>query len=303
LLVGLNTADDAGVYRISDTCAIVYTVDILTPTVADPFVFGQIVAANCISDIYAMGGEPRLALNVVGFPNNGDPETLGALLLGGQKKAQEAGVLTIGGHTFTTKEIKYGLSVIGFINPSAIITNAGAQAGDIIVLTKAVGTGTMIQATLLDKAKDIDMQPVIDSMVSLNQLASQAMVKVVTHAATDITGFGLIGHCVEMAEASRKGIELYASRIPIFEGALSLINQNIIEPGIAMNQGAFAEKVMIQNVKKDIAQLVFGSETSGPLAVVFPEDQLDVFKRYYDAPVSVIGKITEHNPGKIIVKP
>jgi len=288
---------------LNSECALVYTVDILTPAVSDPFDFGQIVAANCISDIYAMGGDPRLALNIVGFPNNGDPETLGAMLLGGQKKAEEAGVLTIGGHTFTTKEIKYGLSVIGFIHPDRIITNAGAQAGDIIVLTKPIGIGTMIQVMLLDKDAKIEIQPVVDSMKTLNQNASHAMRKVVTHAATDITGFGLMGHLVEMAEGSRVGIEIYASKIPVFSGARDLVKAGIAEPGIAMNQSAFTDKVVFKDVENDMTQLIFGSETSGGMAIVFPEDQLDNFIHSFGTSVPVIGRITEHDPGKVIVKP
>ena len=280
-----------------------YTIDILTPTVSNPFVFGQIAATNCISDIYAMGGEPRLALNIVGFPNNGDPEILGEMLLGGQKKAAEAGVLIIGGHTFTTKEIKYGLTVVGFIDPNKIISNAGGQTGDIIVLTKPIGGGTMIQSTILKKDADIDIQTVINQMTTLNKNASQAMKKVATHAATDITGFGLMGHLVEMAEGSRKGIEVYASKIPLFDGALSLIKNKIIEPGIAMNQGSFGKKVNVQGVENDLAQLIFGSETSGGLAIVMPEDQIAVFKEQYKGTTAVIGKLTQNHPGRVIVKP
>lgn len=303
LLVGTNTADDAGVFRINDECALVYTIDILTPVVSDPFVFGIIAATNCISDIYAMGGEPRLALNIVGFPNNGDPEVLGEMLLGGQKKTAEAGVLIIGGHTFTAKEIKYGLTVIGFIDPNKIISNAGAQPGDIIVLTKPIGVGTMIQSTILKKNGEVAIQPVIDQMTTLNKNASQAMRQVVTHAATDITGFGLIGHLVEMAEGSRKGIEIYASKIPLYDKALSLIKNKIIEPGIAMNQGAFAKKVDVRGIGNDMAQLIFGSETSGGLAIAMPEDQFTTFKQHHTGIAAVIGKVIKDPPGKVIVKP
>jgi selenide,water dikinase len=303
LLVGTNTADDAGIYRINDECALVYTIDILTPAVSDPFVFGQIAATNCISDIYAMGGEPRLALNIVGFPNNGDPEILGEMLLGGQKKAAEAGVLIIGGHTFTTKEIKYGLTVIGFIDPNTIISNAGAQGGDIIVLTKPIGGGTMIQATILKKKTGVDIQPVIEHMTTLNRDASRAMKKIVTHAATDITGFGLMGHLVEMAAGSKKGIEVYASKIPLFEGARSLIEMKIMEPGIAMNQGAFATKVDVQGVDEALSTLLFGSETSGGLAIAMPADQLAAFTQHYQGIAAVIGKVIDDPTGKVVVKP
>jgi selenide,water dikinase len=291
------------VYRLDDDCAVVYTVDMLTPVVADPYIFGQIVAANCLSDVYAMGGDPRLALNIMGFPGKGDPETMGEILLGGQKTAAAAGVLIVGGHTFATEEVKYGLSVVGFIHPKKIITNAGAQPGDVIVLTKPIGGGTIIQAKLLKKDTGKYLQPVIENMITLNKKASWAMRKVSTHAATDITGYGLIGHLVEMAEGSRLGIELHASKIPVYKGAQALIKAGIAEPGIAMNQGAFTRKVEIKDIDDVMAQLIFGSETSGGLAIVFPEDQLEVFTHHFGAEVSIIGRIIEHDPGKVVVKP
>jgi selenide,water dikinase len=154
LLVGINTADDAGIYKISENSAVVYTIDILTPVVRNPYIYGQIVAANSISDIYAMGGEPKLVLNIIGFPGNGDPETLGEILHGGQDKAREAGVLIIGGHTFVSNEIRYGLSVIGYIHPDKIISNAGAKPNDLVLLTKPIGAGVIIQSVLVKKIRE-----------------------------------------------------------------------------------------------------------------------------------------------------
>lgn len=281
----------------------VYTVDVLTPAVEDPYTFGQIVAANCISDIYAMGGDPLLALNIVGFLLNGDPETLGEMLLGGQKKAQEAGVLIVGGHTFTTKEIKYGLSVVGFINPDKIISNAGAQEGDVIIITKPIGVGTMIQALLLKKKTRSECRSVITAMTTLNQQASSAMRQVRTHAATDITGFGLMGHLAEMAEGSGVGIELYTSKIPLHEGALEILQSGIIEPGIAMNLASFSDKVITKGIDDDQARLLFGSETSGGLAIVMPEDEVAAFRKHFTAPAPIIGRITKGHAGKVVVKP
>jgi selenide,water dikinase len=301
LLVGVNTADDAGVYRISDDRAIVYTIDIFTPTVPDAYEFGQIAAANSISDVYAMGGEPFLALNITGFPNNEDPEVLGRMLLGGQEKASEAGVTIIGGHTFATKEIKYGLSVVGFIHPDRIISNAGAKPGDVIVLTKPLGVGTMIQASMLDLSIELDLAPVIESMKTLNREASLAMRQAGAHAATDITGYGLLGHLVELAEASRVGIELSASVLPVFEGALEIIAQGVLEPGIAMNTASFGERVEMRGVDPHLSQLMFGSETSGGLAVVLPESHLDRFRKKFTSFSPVIGRITRENPGRIFV--
>jgi selenide,water dikinase len=301
LLVGTNTADDAGVYKLNDELAIVYTIDILTPAVNDAYTFGKIAAANCISDVYAMGGDPKIALNIVGFPGNGDPEMLGAMLKGGSEKAQEAGVTIAGGHTFVTPEIKYGLTVIGYIHPEKIITNAGAQPGDRILLTKPIGIGTMIQALMVGKAGTIDMDPVIETMESLNRDASCAMRAVGAHAATDITGYGLVGHLVEMAEASNVGIVLQASNIPLYEDALAILEQGIYEPGIVMNLNSFKHKVDMGTIKKPLAELIFGSETSGGLAVVIPDDKIQEFTERYGKPAPVIGSVTSDHPGRVMM--
>jgi selenide,water dikinase len=303
LLVGVNTADDAGVYRIDKDSALVYTIDILTPAVPDASVFGKIAAANCISDVYAMGGDPKLAVNIVGFPNDGDPEVLGEILLGGQEKAKEAGVTIIGGHTFTTKEIKYGLSVIGTIHPDKFISNAGAQPDDVIVLTKPIGIGTMIQTLLVEKFIDLDLTPVVEAMTTLNRDAAIAMSYAGAHAATDITGYGLLGHMVEVAGASRVGIELKASAVPVFEGALEVISQGILEPGIAMNLSSFGDRVTMKGVDPHRNRLLFGSETSGGLAVILPEEQVKEFKGMFNNPAPVIGRITREHPGQVVVFP
>jgi selenide,water dikinase len=282
LLIGTNTADDAGVYKLTDELALVYTIDILTPAVNDPYTFGKIAATNCISDVYAMGGDPKIALNIVGFPGNGDPEMLGAMLKGGTEKAQEAGVTIAGGHTFVTPEIKYGLTVIGYIHPDKIITNAGALPGDRILLTKPI-------------------EPVIEAMQTLNRDASQVMRAVGAHAATDITGYGLVGHLVEMAEASKVGIVLEASKIPLYEDALAILQQGIYEPGITMNLNSFRHKVDTGSIKKPLSELVFGSETSGGLAVVIPDDKIREFTEHYGKPAPVIGSVTAENAGTVSI--
>ncbi len=303
LLVGLNTADDAGIYKISDNLALVYTVDLLAPVVDDPYLFGKIAATNCISDVYAMGGEPKLALNIVGFPGAGDSKILGEILRGGQAKAQEAGVTICGGHTFNAEGIMYGLSVIGYINPKRIVTNAGAKPGDVIILTKPIGVGTMIQSTLLDKTEGIDLNPVFEGMTTLNRNASIVMQEIGVDAATDITGYGLAGHLVEMAEASNVGIELWGSKIPIYPGAIEIIKQGIIEPGINMNMKSFSEKVEKSDITTEIGKLIFGSETSGGLAIVLPEDKVKAFMEKYQRSVRLIGKITKEHPGKLKILP
>lgn len=303
LLVGTNTADDAGVYRLNDELALVKTIDILTPVVEDAYTFGMIAAANCISDIYAMGGDPKLALNIVGYPGMGDPKILGEILKGGNDKAKEAGVTTIGGHTFASPEVMYGLSVLGYIHPDRIISNAGAKSDDVIILTKPVGVGTIIQAMLMDKDEGIDMKPVIDAMSTLNRDASFAMRAAGAHAATDVTGYGLIGHLVEMAEASKIGIEISLSKIPTHKGAVEILDQGIFEPGITMNLNSFSNRVDKGKSDSNLVNLIFGSETSGGLIVVLPDSKLDVFRQKYKSNSAIIGRITAKNPGRVTLTP
>ncbi len=301
LLIGVNTADDAGIYKISENSAVVYTIDILTPVVRNPYIYGQIVAANSISDIYAMGGDPKLGLNIIGFPSNGDPEAMGEILRGGQDKAREAGVLIIGGHTFASKEIKYGLSVIGYIHPDKIISNAGAKPNDFVLLTKPIGAGVIIQSVVVGKKQGVDLNPVLKTMTMLNRDASVAMRKADAHAATDVTGYGLAGHLVEMAEASRIGIELELSKLPVHEKAIDLLKLGVEDPGITMNLGSFAERVVHKNADHLLAKLIFSSETSGGLIIVLPEEKLDVFKKYYSGLAPIIGRVTKENPGQVTV--
>lgn len=290
-------------YKLRDDLALVYTIDILTPAVDDPYTFGMIAAANCISDVYAMGGDPKIALNIVGFPGKGDPKTLGEILRGGTVKAQEAGVTIVGGHTFVTAEIKYGLSVIGYIHPAKIITNAGAKPGDVIVLTKPIGVGTIIQSLLVGKSEGIDFAPVVESMTTLNRDAALAMREAGAHAVTDITGYGLVGHLVEMAEASHVGIEIAASKIPIHKGALDILENGIFEPGITMNLNSFNSRVIKQNIDEKMGNLVFNSETSGGLAIVMPEEKYEIFHQKYPKSAPIIGRITTENPGKVKIIP
>lgn len=303
LLVGLNTADDAGVYKLNEDLALVYTIDILTPVVADPMLFGMIAAANSLSDVYAMGGDPKLALNIIGFPAKGDPKILGEILYGGQEKAQEAGVTIAGGHTFNSDEIRYGLSVIGYIHPAKIITNAQAKPGDVIILTKPIGVGTIVQSLLVGQNTGIDYQPVIEAMTTLNKEASLTMREVGVDACTDITGYGLIGHLFEVAEASNVGIELWASKIPIHQEAIKIIKSGIFEPGITMNQNSFKQQVEIKDVDNYITSILFGSETSGGLAIVLPEAKLNNFLNQYQKPAPVIGRVTKENPKRITIIP
>lgn len=303
LLVGVNTADDAGVYKLNDELALVYTVDVFAPVVDDPYTFGMIAAANSISDVYAMGGDPKLALNVVGFPAKADIKILGEMLKGAQDKANEAAVVICGGHTFVSDEIRYGLSVVGYINPQKIITNAGAQVGDLVILTKPIGVGTIIQAQILGHQVSEYVNAAVKSMSTLNKDASLAM-RDLAHAATDITGYGLAGHLVEMATASNVGIELFLSQVPILPGALEILQSGVTEPGVIMNHNSFAAKVeSSEGINDDLATLIFGSETSGGLAITLPEDKLDVFASKYQKEFSVIGRVIAEAPGRLKLRP
>lgn len=288
---------------MNDELALVKTIDILAPVVDDAYTFGMIAAANCISDIYAMAGEPKLALNIVGYPESGDPATLGELLKGGHDKAKEAGVTIIGGHTFASAQIMYGLSVLGYIHPKKIITNAGARPDDIVILTKPVGVGTIIQAVLLEKNEGIDIGPSVDAMTTLNREASIAMRAANAHGATDVTGYGLMGHLVEMAEASKVGMEIQLEKIPVHKGALDILDQGIVEPGITMNINSFGARVGKNDIHSNIAKLIFGSETSGGLIVALPAERLDVFTKNYKKFYSVIGRVTKENSGRVILRP
>lgn len=303
LLVGTNTADDAGVYRLTDELALVKTIDILTPVVEDAYTFGMIAATNCISDVYAMGGDPKLALNIVGYPGMGDTNTLGEMLKGGQQKATEAGVTVIGGHTFASPEIMFGMSVLGYVHPKKIITNAGAKPNDLLLLTKPVGVGTVIQAVLTGNDKDIDLKPVVEAMTALNRDASAAMRAAGANAATDVTGYGLMGHLVEMAEASRVGMEISLSKIPVHKGAVEILDNGIFEPGIAMNQNSFGDRVDKGESASNIVNLVFGSETSGGLIIVLSEERLNSFEKYYKKDFDVIGRVTQENVGRVRLVP
>ncbi len=279
------------------------TIDILTPVVEDAYTFGMIAAANCISDIYAMGGDPKLALNIVGYPGMGEAKTLGEMLKGGSDKAKEASVTTIGGHTFASPEVMYGLSVLGYIHPDKIITNAGVKPDDVLILTKPVGVGTIIQAMLMGKDEGIDMEPVIAAMTTLNRVASMAMRNAKAHGATDVTGYGLIGHLVEMSEASKIGIEVSLQKVPIHKGAVEILDQGIFEPGITMNLNSFNNRVDKGNIDSNLVNLIFGSETSGGLIIALPEERVEAFKHNYRKDFSIIGRATAENAGRVKLIP
>jgi len=268
VIVGFDTADDAGVYRIAPDLALVQTVDFFTPIVDDPFSFGQIAAVNALSDVYAMGGMPLTALAMVCFPERENLDVLGEIMAGGLSKMVEAGCTILGGHSVKDSEIKFGYSVTGLVHPERVFANAGAKPGDRLILTKALGTGTISTAVKKQEISDRWMQGALNSMTTLNKIPIDVIKagEFSVHAMTDITGFGLIGHVRELAIASRVQIRLYIPDIPMLEGALECIDRGYI-PGGTHNNREFAEKDVeyISEVSERTKSVLFDPQTAGGL--------------------------------------
>lgn len=265
LLVGLDTSDDAAVYKVSDDVAIIQTLDFFTPVVDDPYLFGQIAAANALSDIYAMGGTAKVAMNIVAFPNCLSPSVLGDIMKGGADKVAESGALLIGGHSIQNDVPLYGLSVTGFVHPEKIQKNYGAKEGDILIITKQVGTGIVSTAAKVDMASKEACEEAIKVMTTLNRLPKEIMDNYPVHACTDVTGFGLLGHGIEMAEPSEVSFELYADEIPYVTESMSLAEMGMIPEGAYKNKKYFDSKVDLSGVKEVYGDLLFDPQTSGGL--------------------------------------
>ena len=276
MLVGTDTADDAGVYRLSDSLALVQTVDFFTPVVDDPYSYGLISAANSLSDVYAMGGRPISALNIAGFPVNKLPlDVLAQILSGGADKAREAGVPIIGGHTVDDPEPKYGLSVLGVVDPTEMVTTAGAQPGDKLVLTKPLGIGIITTAIKVDRAPADLIDRAVQSMATLNKAASEAMLAVGVHACTDITGFGLLGHLYEMVAASGVRARVSMAAVPVFEEAYEYVDAAIVPGGTYANQ-AYLDKFVAYDpgLSNDQQLILCDAQTSGGLLMAVAPDRL-----------------------------
>ena len=277
LLVGPAHHSDAGVYRVADDLAVVQTVDFFGPLTDDPYEFGQIAAANSLSDVYAMGGRPVTALNIVAFPDDELPlGILNEILRGGAEKAAEAGAVILGGHTVRDKEIKYGLSVTGLVHPDKVITNEGARPGDLLVLTKPIGTGAMTVAYRKGKADEAHWKLCCDSMGRLNRAASEAMVLAGAHGATDITGFGLLGHAAELAEASGVTLEIDAKAVPLLDGALDLSERGFVTRALSTNE-AYLEDRLVKSggYSQPRYNLLVDAQTSGGLLIALEESALE----------------------------
>lgn len=267
LLVGVATSDDAAVYRVNDTLALIQTVDFFTPVVDDPYLFGQIAAANSLSDVYAMGGVPKLALNLVGFPGCLDPSVLGEIMAGGADKVREAGAILIGGHSIQNDEPLYGLSVTGYVHPDRIWKNFGARPGDGLILTKQLGSGVVNTAVKGDLASERAQREAVDVMRSLNRKAKEALEGLAIHACTDVTGFGLIGHAEEMAEASGVTLVLEGGSIPLIAEAEDYAAMGLVPAGAYRNRGYYAPQADLGTTPEPLADLLFDPQTSGGLLV------------------------------------
>jgi len=307
LLVGLDTSDDAGVYQLTDSIALIQTVDYFTPIVDDPYMFGQITAANALSDVYAMGGEPKTVLNIVGFPiKKLGAEMLSEILRGAADKVKEAGAITVGGHSIDDQEPKFGLSVTGIVHPDKVWKNVGAQSGDVLVLTKPIGVGIITTGIKRSAVMPEQEQTVTDTMAELNKVAAEVLTEFHPHAVTDITGFGLLGHGSEMARGSHVSFEFSLGQVPVLEGALELAKNGVVPGGSKANHKWLADDVVYEELLPEEQLLLCDAITSGGLFVALSEQEaalyVDKLRASGLAHASIVGRVTEKKEKYIYVK-
>jgi selenide,water dikinase len=308
LLVGLDTSDDAGVYQINDDTALIQTLDFFTPVVDDPYSFGMIAAANALSDVYAMGGKPLTAMNIIGFPSDFmDLSILADILRGGADKIREAGAVLVGGHSVQDNEPKYGLSVTGIVHPDRVLTNAGAQAGDVLVLTKPLGVGIITTAIKGELASDEEVAQVTEVMAALNKSAAEVMIEVGVNGCTDITGFGLLGHASEMAKASDVSMTLFSAYVPVLEAAHKYVAMGIVPEGTRGNLKYFNKFVDFNpEVKEETRLILADAITSGGLFISVPAAKsgklVDGLHAAGVTAAVVIGEVTRAGGGRILVE-
>lgn len=273
LLVGFETSDDAGVYKLTPESALVQTVDFFTPIVDDPYTFGAIAAANALSDVYAMGGRPVTALSILAYPAKGDLDVLERILRGGMDKIQEAGCVVVGGHSVGDEEIKFGYAVTGLVHPERIWTNAGAQPGDVLLFTKSIGTGVIATALKRGFAREEHVAAATGSMLMLNRNAAEALLDVTVHGCTDVTGFGLLGHAREMAAGSGVTLEIEVDAVPLLPGALEAVQAGAVPNGLKNNREFAAPCVSVRSTAGPERELLlYDPQTSGGLLVALPPE-------------------------------
>ena len=305
LMIGIETSDDAAVYKLNEDTAMIQTLDFFTPIVDDPYTFGQIAAANALSDIYAMGGKPVVALNIVCFPNCLPIEILGQILNGGADKVLEAGAVVVGGHSVDDNEPKYGLSVTGIVNPNRILKNFGSLAGDVLILTKPLGTGIINTAIKGEIASKEAYEKAVRVMKTLNKYAGEIINKYDVTACTDITGFGLMGHSYEMAYASKVSFKIYKELIPYIEESKEYANMGIIPEGTYRNKDYLKGKYDLLNVPEWLEDIVFDPQTSGGLLFSISKDYSEnIMKELSDLELesSIIGEVIPLDEKIIIVE-
>jgi selenide,water dikinase len=282
VLVGFDTADDAGVYKLTPELALVQTVDFFTPIVDDPYTYGAIAAANALSDVYAMGGTPISALSVLAYPAKGDIDALEQILKGGADKIHESGCVILGGHSVADDEVKFGYAVTGTVHPERFKTNSGARAGDALVLTKRIGTGVIATALKRGIAAESDVQAATDSMLTLNRQACEAMLQFDAHGCTDVTGFGLIGHAREMALGSNVTLEIEAGAVRFLPGAVEYARKGALPGGLNNNRDFASCVVEIQGkLAPEIENLLYDPQTSGGLLIALPEADAAQLERMF----------------------
>ena len=308
LIVGMDRPDDAGVYRITRDLALILTLDFFTPIVDDPYDFGQIAVANALSDVYAMGGRPLLAMNIICFPEKTmDISILQEILRGGSDKMVEAGVLLVGGHSVDDPEIKYGLSVTGTVHPDKVLKNTGGLPGDSVILTKPLGCGIISTAIKADMATTAVEEKAVRSMKTLNGKAAKIMEGYTVHACTDVTGFGLLGHACEMIEGTDVGLKIHASQVHVFPEALEYARMGLIPAGAYRNREFRTKIVDIQQgISDELAITLFDPQTSGGLLIVLPgNDAEKLVLQLREGGVedaAIIGEIIDTQPGRIVVE-
>ena len=305
--MGIESAEDAGVYKLREDLAIVQTLDFFTPIVDDPYTFGQVAAANSLSDVYAMGGKPIVAMNIICFPiNKMDISILQEILKGGLDKMREAEVILVGGHSVEDDELKYGLSVTGTIHPDKVLTNKGARAGDKLILTKPLGTGIINTALKGELADEDSVAKSIECMSSLNKKAAELMTEVEVHACTDVTGFGLLGHACEMIEGEDVGMVIYSSRVPILPGTENYAKMGLVPGGTIRNRDF--RLFMIERaagITDEKLLILFDAQTSGGLLISVPGPQAPVLiERLHQRGIrdaAIIGDVVKKPKGKIVI--
>jgi selenide,water dikinase len=307
-LVGAATSDDAAVYRLADDLALVATLDFITPVVEDAVQFGRVAAANALSDVYAMGARPIFALNVVGFPRDKLPlHYLESILRGGSEIASEAGVPILGGHSVDDPELKYGLVALGTVHPDRVVRNAGARPGDRLVLTKPLGIGVITTAIKAERADPAVVASAVEVMTTLNRAAAEAMLEVGVHAATDVTGFGLLGHLAEIVRASGVTVHLSAGQVPILNGAQALAEQGVVPGGTRRNAEAVSNIVRWHAAVDETTRvLLCDAQTSGGLLIAVDERRSDaLLERLRAVPTLAAATIGQAvaGPPSIVVEP